>query len=241
MCDKGGGADGTSRHIRHSPGTPTTGLRERGNNTRRSTGRSGRQNAATRRNTRRDERVTVQGPVKKQQLDGTSHRGGGGGVRQGRISVLRLPKVFPTKFFEQPGPDFCVRWGNTRSRDCTEGPKIRGCRNFPCRNFPQRNSPVHQPPKATPTPPTQPVTALSALKKHPSTHLLGTVWLTTKDHCQPANQRNGSPPLSPAPPSRSVWKVCAFERVPSGSSWEVAVSNRLSLPKAPFTPSFSSP
>ena len=41
-------------------------------------GRSGRQNAATRRNMRREERVTVQGPVKKQQPDGMSHRGGGG-------------------------------------------------------------------------------------------------------------------------------------------------------------------
>ena len=40
-----------------------------------STGRSGRQNAATRRNMRREERVTVQGPVKEQQPDGMSHRG----------------------------------------------------------------------------------------------------------------------------------------------------------------------
>ena len=70
-------ANGTSRHIQHSPGTPTAGLRERGNDTRKSTGRSGRQNAATRRNMRRDERVTVQGPVKEQQPDGMSHRGGG--------------------------------------------------------------------------------------------------------------------------------------------------------------------
>ena len=61
---------------KHSPGTPTTGLRERGNDTSKSTGRSGRQNAATRRNMRREERVTVQGPVKKQQRDGMSHRGG---------------------------------------------------------------------------------------------------------------------------------------------------------------------
>ena len=30
---------------------------------------------------RRDERVTVQGPVKKQQPDGMSHRGGGGSQR----------------------------------------------------------------------------------------------------------------------------------------------------------------
>ena len=43
----------------HSPNTPTTGLRERGHDTSRSTGRSGRQNAAPRRNMRREERVTV--------------------------------------------------------------------------------------------------------------------------------------------------------------------------------------
>ena len=66
------------RHTQDSPGTPTTGLRERGNDTSKSTGRSGRQKVATRRNMRREERVTVQGPVKKQQPDGTSHRGLGG-------------------------------------------------------------------------------------------------------------------------------------------------------------------
>ena len=54
-----------------------------GGTTGRSTGRSGRQNAAPRRNMRREERVTVQGPVKKQQPDGMSHRGGasGGGAQ----------------------------------------------------------------------------------------------------------------------------------------------------------------
>ena len=67
-----GTANGT-RHIQHSPGTPTTGLCERGNDTSRS--RSGRQNAAIRRNMRREERVTVQGPVKKQQPYEMSHRG----------------------------------------------------------------------------------------------------------------------------------------------------------------------
>ena len=56
-------------------GAATTGLRERGNDTSKSTGRSGRQNAATRRNMRREERVTVQGPVKEQHPDGMSHRG----------------------------------------------------------------------------------------------------------------------------------------------------------------------
>ena len=51
-------------------------LRERGNNTSRSTGRSSRQNAANRHSMQREERVTVQGPVKKQQPDGMSHKGG---------------------------------------------------------------------------------------------------------------------------------------------------------------------
>ena len=71
----GGYANGTPCHIQHSPNTPTTGLRERGNDTSKSTGRSGRQKVATRRNMRREERVTVQGPVKEQQPDGMSHRG----------------------------------------------------------------------------------------------------------------------------------------------------------------------
>ena len=47
----------------------------RGSDTSRSTGRSGRQNAATRRNMRREERTTVEGPVTKQQPDGVSYRG----------------------------------------------------------------------------------------------------------------------------------------------------------------------
>ena len=59
-----------------TPSTPTTGPRERGKDTSGSTGRSGRQKAATRRSTRREERVTVQGPVKKQQCDGISQREG---------------------------------------------------------------------------------------------------------------------------------------------------------------------
>ena len=66
---------GGIQDIQHSPSTTTTGLRERGNDTGRSTSRSGRQKAATRRNMRREERVTVQGPEKKQQPDGMSHGG----------------------------------------------------------------------------------------------------------------------------------------------------------------------
>ena len=56
------------------------GVRERGNGTSKSTGRSSRQNAATCHNMRREERVTVQGPVKKQQPGGMPHVGAGGGV-----------------------------------------------------------------------------------------------------------------------------------------------------------------
>ena len=80
VCGGVGEGEGGVCHIQHSPNTPT-GLRERGNDTSKSTGRSGRQKVATRRNMRREERVTVQGPVKEQQPDGMSHRGEGeGGV-----------------------------------------------------------------------------------------------------------------------------------------------------------------
>ena len=72
---RGGGCHGTPCHTQHSPSTPTTGLRERRNNTSRGTSRSGRQKVATRRNMRREERVTVRAPVKEQQPDGVSHGG----------------------------------------------------------------------------------------------------------------------------------------------------------------------
>ena len=79
ICQLLGAADAQTAD-QHSPSTPTTGLRERGNDTNKSTGHSGRQKSATRRNMRREERVTVQGPVKKQQPDGMSHRVGRGVV-----------------------------------------------------------------------------------------------------------------------------------------------------------------
>ena len=68
----------------------------------RSTGRSGRQNAATQRNMRREERVTVPGPVKKQQPDGMSHGGGGGGSGMGIIwdGGMRHNRIVP----EPAGP-----------------------------------------------------------------------------------------------------------------------------------------
>ena len=73
--------------------------RRGGTGSTRNTGRSGRQNTATRRSARREERVTVQGPVKKQQPDGMSHGGGGQGaqaalVSRGTISHSHGPKTF---------------------------------------------------------------------------------------------------------------------------------------------------
>ena len=64
-----------TRHNQHSPGTPTTALSKCGNNTSSSTGRSSRQNTATQRSMRREERLTVHGPVKNQQPDVMSYRG----------------------------------------------------------------------------------------------------------------------------------------------------------------------
>ena len=62
-------------HVKKNPPTKTQGLPRGGGG---GGGRSGRQKAATRRNMRREEWVTVQGPVKEQQPDGMPHRGGGG-------------------------------------------------------------------------------------------------------------------------------------------------------------------
>ena len=62
-----------------APSTLTPEFRCCGKEDTRSTGRSGRRDAWTRRNTQRDEQVTVQGLVKKLQPDGLSHGGGGGG------------------------------------------------------------------------------------------------------------------------------------------------------------------
>ena len=86
-----------------------------GNDTSRSAGRSGRQSAATRRNMRREERVTVQGPVKKQQPDGMSHRGMRG---QTADAVLHLKsstshiRISETKIW-------CIPRG---SKPCTPNP-----------------------------------------------------------------------------------------------------------------------
>ena len=91
-------ANGTPCHIQHSPNTPTTGLRERGNDTSKSTGRSGRQKAATRRNMRREERVTVQGPV-KEQPDGMSHRGG---LMAGGLEIFWCTRIVASPAFIRP-------------------------------------------------------------------------------------------------------------------------------------------
>ena len=77
-----GAADAQTAHHATFSTAPTHQLlgSANGNGTNKSTGRSGRQNAATRRNMRREERVIVQGPVKEQQPDGMSHRGGSPGA-----------------------------------------------------------------------------------------------------------------------------------------------------------------
>ena len=105
------------RHIQHSPGTPTAGLCERGNDTGKSTGRSGRQKAATRRNMRREERVTVQGPGKKPQPDGMSHGGGGGGAHGSEAqATLCVPQIGlqlrgPVISFIDLLKERCLMWG----------------------------------------------------------------------------------------------------------------------------------
>ena len=109
-----GAADAQTAHPATSstPGAPTTGLRERGNNTSRSTGRSGRQNTATQRNMRREKRGTVQGPVKKQQPDGMSHGGGGVGTRPWWLALLACggaywPLAFEPSAMTSRHPHYC--------------------------------------------------------------------------------------------------------------------------------------
>ena len=69
-----------------------------------STGRSGRQKVATRRNMRRAERVTVQGPVKEQQPDGMSHRGGGGGLVKAVFMGVWLGQIHLWAFLAKQDP-----------------------------------------------------------------------------------------------------------------------------------------
>ena len=77
------GVGNKNRETTPAPTTTTPScqlLRQREKDTSRNTGRSGRQNAVTRYSTRREERVTVQGPVKKQQPNRMSHRGSVGQI-----------------------------------------------------------------------------------------------------------------------------------------------------------------
>ena len=71
----------------------TTELRSGRNDTTRNTGRSGRQNTVTRRSMRREERVTVHGPIKNQQPDRMSHRGVWVGPTKGRLFKLDFPSA----------------------------------------------------------------------------------------------------------------------------------------------------
>ena len=116
------GDEGTQFYSVRHPNCPRMGLRLQapgaeawmvgvgaafpGGDTTKSTGRSGRQKAATRRNMRREERVTVQGPVKEQQPDGMSHRGG-----------VRWPKVLHAKGLFAPFAG-CGRTPTSRNERC---------------------------------------------------------------------------------------------------------------------------
>ena len=75
------------------------------NDTSRSTDRRGRQNATTQHSRRREERMTVQAPVKKQQPNGMSH---GGGVSSGGAqAALPLPgnaELWPGHHLTPPPP-----------------------------------------------------------------------------------------------------------------------------------------
>ena len=75
VCVFGAGCRFVGKSNSGAGGGATTGHCEGGNDTSITTGRSGPQNAATRRNTRREERVTVQGPIKKEEPDGMLHGG----------------------------------------------------------------------------------------------------------------------------------------------------------------------
>ena len=101
-----GAADAQTAHHATFSTAPTH------HDTSKTTGRSGRQQAATRCNMRREERVTVQGPVKEQQPDGMSHRGANlaRGQFGGEIfAVKKAGEISSAKFWGlcQSHPDFC--------------------------------------------------------------------------------------------------------------------------------------
>ena len=87
-----------------------------------STGRSGRQNAATRRNMRREERVTVQGPVKRLQPDGMLHGGFRKGAQSSNARMDRNDNSAAEEQFRQWPPSHPPA-GPNRTAFCF-GPKV---------------------------------------------------------------------------------------------------------------------
>ena len=89
----------------------------------RSTGRSGRQKAATRRSTRREERVTVQGPVKRPQPDAPhAHRNTARQVvddRNAEGSAQQTPRSEPAPTSTAPGAPTTGR--RRRGNNATKG------------------------------------------------------------------------------------------------------------------------
>ena len=102
-----------------APGHQQRGTANAGNDTSRSTGHSGRQKAATRRNMQREERVTMQGPAKKQQRDGMSHRGGGG--RSSPLTPGRRRGIGKGAHLTEPSVRNC---GRTNERTNKKGKKF---------------------------------------------------------------------------------------------------------------------
>ena len=91
---------------------------------------------------RREERVTVQGPVKKQQPDGMSHRGGGGGVNLvWEVWRFNLAAQSPTP---NPGASCVV----LPSPCAWHAPRL-----VPCSWIPPKLPPPHCPGTKPPPPP----------------------------------------------------------------------------------------
>ena len=191
-----GAADAqTAHHIQHSPNTPTTGLRERGNDTSKSTGRSGRQKAATQRNMRREARVTMQGPVKEQQPDGMSHRG--------EISCIPSPNESFTVLLakvlllhEHSTKRFCAQGRNANVAKPSKSP--RASQDSPNRTTPASLSTPHKSPRRSQRPPASPASPPSG-KTAPCPSGVGTQLRSpTPKEYHSSGVAPGSPPLSAA-------------------------------------------
>ena len=120
-----GAADAQTARNQHSPGTPTTGLREHGNDTSRSTGRSGPQNAATRRSNAKGRTGDCPGPHKETATRRNVTQGGGGGLRRGPNDLPRTQT-----FVSSPQPAMGL-WTARRRPRCARSGGAGLCRARP--------------------------------------------------------------------------------------------------------------